>query len=69
VRAVRDGGELAMKMDQKQKKENLCNSCGYPDWWADNDCSDCGGMTHQEALEQHICWTDDTICVDCGKEN
>jgi hypothetical protein len=20
----------------------VCDTCGYPDWWVDNDCVDCG---------------------------
>ena len=23
-------------------KEIICDTCKYPDWWADNDCADCG---------------------------
>jgi hypothetical protein len=28
-------------------------------------CRECGAIKPEE----HICWTDDTICVDCGKES
>ena len=28
-----------------------CDTCGYPDWWVDNDCSECS-MTFAEALNE-----------------
>lgn len=31
----------------------VCDTCGYPDWWVDNDCADCGGMTFDTALDNH----------------
>lgn len=27
----------------------MCETCGYPDWWVDNDCQDCS-MTFDQAL-------------------
>lgn len=32
-------------------QEGVCASCNYPDWWADNDCADCGGMSYENALD------------------
>lgn len=32
--------------------EIVCVVCGYPDWWVDNDCAACGGMTIEEATQE-----------------
>jgi hypothetical protein len=30
-------------------EEVSCKVCGFPNWWADNDCTACGGMSYEDA--------------------
>lgn len=34
-----------------ENSDVICDICGYPDWWTDNDCPACGGMDWDSSLD------------------